>query len=646
MLPRATAWVAAALLSASAFAQELPPVDAAPLDPSAPMAPMSDLGVDWPDLNQPDQVVAGDVDSATAPAAPFDQGERRYAVGLDGIDALPLETRTRFFDNSVLAKADGKVANAAQVERRAREDVDLMKSILRSEGYYDALVTADVIREEERLQVTIAVQPGSLYKFSDVTIAGLDQAAALREAFPVAAGDPVDAQTVIAGQSGLRAELMRSGYPFATVSEPDVTIDHATTLGTLDLPVQTGPRAVYGDIIVTGSKPPFGAKHTAVIARFEKGWLYDQDQVDDLRRALIATGIVGAVTVEPVKTADPGVVNIRTNLEPAPLRTLAGEIGYGTGEGFRVEASWQHRNLIKPEGAVTFRGVAGTREQLLGANLRMNNFRARDRALNARVLASHTRFDAYDARTFEIGGSIERQTNIIFQKRWTWSVGAEVLASDEKDFVSVLGREARRTFLIAALPAQLGYDGSDDLLDPTRGFRLNGRLSPEASLRGKVFTYVKAQVDASYYQPIGGKVVLAGRVRVGGTVGAERDNIAPSRLFYAGGGGSVRGYGYQLIGPRDPNGGPIGGRSVTEFGLEARVRLPVFGGNFGVVPFIDGGQIYSSSYPKFSDLQYGAGLGIRYYSLFGPIRIDVGTPLNRRAGDPRVAVYVSIGQAF
>ena len=90
----------------------------------------------------------------------------------------------------------------------------------------------------------------------------------------------------------------------------------------------------------------------------------------------------------------------------------------------------------------------------------------------------------------------------------------------------------------------------------------------------------------------------------------------------------------------------MGGRSVVEFGAEARVKLPFFGGNFGVVPFLDGGQIYSSSYPRFTDFQYGAGLGVRYYSLFGPIRVDVGTPLNRRAGDPRLAVYVSIGQAF
>ena len=119
--------------------------------------------------------------------------------------------------------------------------------------------------------------------------------------------------------------------------------------------------------------------------------------------------------------------------------------------------------------------------------------------------------------------------------------------------------------------------------------------------------------------------------------------MAPSRRFYAGGGASVRGYGYQSIGPRDSNNDPIGGRSLTEFSIEARVRAF---GNFGIVPFLDAGNIYTSPLPKFTGLQYGTGIGVRYYSNFGPIRLDVGTPLNPKPGDSRIAVYVSLGQAF
>jgi len=162
-------------------------------------------------------------------------------------------------------------------------------------------------------------------------------------------------------------------------------------------------------------------------------------------------------------------------------------------------------------------------------------------------------------------------------------------------------------------------------------------------LQGSVFGYARTQLDASVYRTVRPGVVLAARTRLGTIAGAPRDAVAPSRRFYAGGGASVRGYGYQDIGPRDPNNAPIGGRSLTEFSIEARVKAF---GNFGVVPFLDAGNIYTSPLPRFTGLQYGAGLGVRYYSNFGPIRLDVGTPLNPQPGDSRIAVYVSLGQAF
>ena len=192
----------------------------------------------------------------------------------------------------------------------------------------------------------------------------------------------------------------------------------------------------------------------------------------------------------------------------------------------------------------------------------------------------------------------------------------------------------------------LRYDGSNDLLDPTTGFRLGGRISPEISAHGGEFTYGRVQIDASAYRPVSDSVVVAGRIRVGTIVGAKASEIAPSRRFYSGGGGSVRGYGYQQLGPRDDFGDPIGGRGLAEFSLEARVRLEAFGGNFGIVPFLDGGSLTTDVTPDVGNWQFGAGIGVRYYSSFGPIRLDVGTPLNRRSGDARVAVVVSLGQAF
>jgi translocation and assembly module TamA len=656
VLPRlavsTTCTVALAITVAPARAQAIAaptrapdPLSVAAPDPGTDLAPMPDLGVEWPD--------PAAIDAAPAAVPPEVKGitaDRmlRYRVVLEGAEPLGATFRTRFNQLSALVTNQGKSANAAQINRRAQEDEDLVRQLLEAQGHYEGRVVSTVTSAPNSGEtvVRLAVTPGDAFHLSAVQLDGLaaagTNAAALQRDFSVKVGDAVDADAVNNAVTAFKVDLGHQGYPFARIGDPVLTIDHRANSAVLSVAVTPGERAAFGKIVPTDTRPIFSARHLATIARFHAGQRYDAARLDDFRRALIATGLVSSVTLTPTRTADPAVVDIAVKIDRAPPRTIAGEFGYGTGEGARAEVSWQHRNLIKPEGAVTFRGVLGTREQSAGATLRQANWNARDRILNAQIVAAHSDFDAYDARTFTMGASIERQTNIIWQKTWSWSIGTELVATDERDTVKATGEPRRRTFLVAAAPSSLAYDSSDDLLNPTRGFRLSGRLSPELSLQSGTHAYVKLQLDASAYQPFGDRVVLAGRVRFGSIDGVSRDSIAPSRRFYSGGGGSVRGYGYQKIGPVDIDGNPVGGKALTEFGAEARIRF----GNFGVVPFLDGGNLYSGSTPRLSGLRYGTGLGVRYYSSFGPIRVDVGTPLDRRQGESRVAVYVSLGQAF
>ncbi len=611
------------------------------LDPNSPLAALPDIGVGWPDL------AATPADPATTIAVTDANAETRYTWRIDGIDAIDTALlRQRFAQLSTLDANDGQPANAAQLDRRAREDADLLNSLLRAQGYYDANVVTRIEPGAKPL-VVLSATPGTLYKFKGVTIDGIaaagDKAPGLTTAFGVKPDDPVNSDAIVAGQAKLTTQIGREGFPFAKVGDPAIVVDHATRTATLDLSVQPGGARKFGQIVALPGNRVFGADHVADIARFSPGDPYDAAELDDLRRALIQTSLVSAVDLKPVQGSTPDTVDVAMKLDPAPPRTVAGELGYGTGEGARAELSWTHRNLFPPEGALTVRGVLGTQEQLGSVVFRRNNFEGRDRVLTFQASGVHTNRDAYDAKTFTLAGSLERQTNIFFQKTWTWSIGAELLASDERDVIVSTGAPRRRTFFIGALPTTLNYDGSDDLLNPTKGFRLGARLSPEVSLQDSVFGYARTQFDGSVYQPFGDRVVLAARTRLGTIVGAPRDEVAPSRRFYAGGGASVRGYGYQSIGPRDPNNDPIGGRSLTEFSIEARVKAF---GNFGIVPFLDAGNIYTSPLPKFTGLQYGTGIGVRYYSNFGPIRLDVGTPINPQPGDSRVAVYVSLGQAF
>ena len=654
-------------LAGPGFAQQ-PAPQPSELDPDAPMDAMPDLGVDWPDMNAPDPVPQADPEPEPAPL-PGDPAEvadtgsetsgvsiddsvaaRRYAVRLEGLGVAETEELLKAFkDQSALEQGAKKAANAATIDRRARADGELLTSLLQSQGYYDAEVEPGISLQGEVIAVSLRAVPGPRYQFEAVDLPGLAEAGgdeqSLRQAFAVKPGDPVVADKVIAAGVALKVALGEQGFATADVGAQDIVIDHSTATARLVLPVTPGPVARFGEIRVSG-KPPFSPRHVGIIARFKRGDRFERSYVDDLRRALVATGLVASAETRVVPRDAGQVVDIDVRLEPAPMRTIAGELGYGTGEGVKVEASWQHRNFFNPEGALTVRGVAGTQEQLASVSLRRSNFRQRDQVLTALISASNVDRKAYSARTFQLSGGIERQSNFIWQKKWTWSLGGELIASDERDTIEATGERRRRTFFIGALPASLGYDGSNDLLDPTDGFRLGGRVSPELSLQGGTFAYVRTQVDASAYRAVSTGVVAAGRIRVGTILGAGRDDIAPSRRFYSGGGGSVRGYGYQQLGPRDADGDPIGGRSLAEFSLEARVRLKAFGGNFGVVPFLDGGSLIDKSTPDIRHWQFGAGIGLRYYSSFGPIRVDVGTPLNPRSGDSRVAVAVSLGQAF
>jgi translocation and assembly module TamA len=611
---------------------------------------MPDLGVDWPDLNSIEAAPA-DQPSDSQSTAAAESGERKYSFVIDGLDGVGdadilLEA---FRKQSVLAADRKNSANAAQIDRRSRADAELLAELLRSQGYYDAVVAPRTQIVAGAVRVVLEAQPGEQYRFASVELPGLEGAGPaaerLRSAFAVKAGDPVIATEVIAAGVALRTALGEQGYASARTGEQDIDVDHQTHLASLTLPVDPGPVARFGTIRVTG-QPPFSARHLWTIARFKPGEIFERSKIDDLRRALIATSLVSSADIKVVPIDGGRTVDLTVRLEPAPSHTIAGELGYGTGQGARLEASWTDRNFFNPEGALTLRGVAGTNEQLAAVQFRRSNFLQRDQVLNVQALASHQEFDAYEARTVQLAGNIERQSNFIWQKTWTWIAGAEVLGTIERGVFSSAGLKDTRKFLIAALPLSLGYDGSDSLLDPTTGFRLAGRLSPEISARNGHFTYARAQIDASAYRPVSDRVVVAGRIRLGTILGASSFDIAPSRRFYSGGGGSVRGYGYQQLGPKDVDGDPIGGRGLAEFALEARVRLRQFGDNFGLVPFLDGGSLTTRSLPSLSDWRFAVGLGARYYSSFGPIRIDLGVPLNRQKGDGPVAVTVSLGQAF
>lgn len=573
----------------------------------------------------------------------------RYAVALEGLDQVGLAGRFRAL--SALEKGDGRAANAAMVAARAREDERLAVRLLQSRGYYDgtALATVEQVAGGG-LRAVISVTPGPLYKLGSIEIAADGTTVPpemLAHELPLLVGDPIDADRVQGAEANLSLKLPQQGYPFVKLGQRDILLDEETQTGAYTLPVTLGPRASFGGFTTEGRRRAFGTDHIEVLARFERGELYDSRKIEDLREALVATSLFSTVSVEPVRTGERApdgteYVNINVRQQAGRPRTIAGEAGYSTGQGIRLEASWTHRNMFPPEGALILTGVLGTQEQGATATFRKSNWKQRDRTLMLGIAANHSDFEAYESYTGSISARVSYDSTPIWQKRWTYYYGVEVVGSNEDRFNFVANARDRGTWLIAALPGFLGFDTSDNLLNPTRGFRIKANVSPEASVRGALRPYARLMVEGTAYYPVTPSIVIAARARAGSIQGVARDDLPPSRRYYAGGGGSVRGFGYQELGPRSPDGKPVGGRGLTEFALEARYRF----GDFGIVPFIDAGQVNDQIYPTLTGLRFGAGIGARYYTNFGPLRIDVATPINRRPGESRVALYISIGQAF
>ncbi len=573
----------------------------------------------------------------------------RYSVALEGFGKTGLEPAFR--DSSALIDGGGKADTAAMVQARAHEDEALAIRLLYAEGYYDATALASLDQTGDgALKAVLSVTPGKRYRIGDIVInAGPTVPPGLiRDSLPLKTGDYIVAAAVEGAEANVGVKLPENGYPFAKVGQRDILLDPATVTGDYTLPVETGPRGSFRGITTTGEKQAFGADHMKVISRFRPGELYDSRKVDDLRRALVATGLFSSISVDPVRTSEPGpdgteYVDLEVAQEAGKPRTLAGELGYGTGQGFRAEGTWTHRNLFPPEGALIASVIAGTQEQGASGTFRRSNAGKRDKTFQTGITLNHQNYDAYEAYTAGLNIGWSRQSTPIFQKRWTYSYGAEVLLTNEQVVVDpATADKTRRTYFIGGLPVQLGYDRSNDLLNPTRGFRANLRAEPEGSLQGSFSPYLRATFDLTGYYPLSDSLVIAARTRVGTISGVKRDDVAPSRRIYAGGGGSVRGYGYQELGPKDANNDPIGGRSVNEFAVEGRYRF----GDYGVVAFVDAGQVYESSMPQFSDIRYGVGVGGRFYTNFGPFRADIAMPINRQPGESKFALYIGIGQAF
>jgi translocation and assembly module TamA len=537
-----------------------------------------------------------------------------------------------------------------------------INTALRSRGYYDATMTAtvggraiaeagaidamDAQPENQPISFSFDVATGPRYRIADVAIRPPTAQASLpaidRARLGLSPGDPADATSILQAQDKLIAELRKQGYALASIKR-DVVVNHATHEATVTFVAETGPLARMGPVRFSGTDKV----DTVWLQRrvpFSEGEPYDPTKVDALRGKLTSLGVFNAVRLKPATTLDAnGELPIDVELTDRPPRSIGFGIAYETQLGFSVSGFWTHRNLFGQAESLRLTAELthiGQGYAILDTGFAFRAaFRKPDWWLSgqdARLEAAGLRevLNAYTRNAVTTYAGFDRT----FSPRWQARLGlAGELSRITRNGITM-------DYTLAGLPLSILYNRANSDLNPTEGYRIDLDVTPWVSSRD-FFTVIR--LTGRHYFDVGepGRSVIATRASLGTEPAVSIGGIPPDKLFYAGGGGSVRGFVFQSAGPRDQFNNPLGGASVVEASVEFRQRI---GKSWGAVAFVDAGSAYPYFMPDFGLFapRVGAGLGVRYYTDFGPVRVDVGLPVNRREGDPPFGVYVSLGQAF
>jgi translocation and assembly module TamA len=406
----------------------------------------------------------------------------------------------------------------------------------------------------------------------------------------------------------------------------------------LGLRLEAGPQVRFGAIRVAGVgevEEDFVEKRLP----WRAGELITSERLAEGQRALRETGLFASVRTEIGETPDAqGEVPVVVQVTERKHRSIEVGVRYRSDEGPGGNVAWEHRNFFGRGERVRAELDASPIAGLLALRFRKPDFLTRDLALLSDVELGYEDPKAYDSRWAKTRVALERR----FREGMFLTGGLAFRASQ----VEEANADRDDSFGLVSLPAQFYWDRSDDRLDPTRGGRLVLDNEPFVDVFGNDLAFNKVRLEYAHYLTVldEPRVVLAGRSAIGSLVGAPRADVPADLRFYAGGGGSVRGFAFQKAGKLDHQNDPIGGRSLFEASGEVRVRLTE---TIGIAAFVDAGAAFTSTFPDFGDeLRIGAGPGIRYFSPIGPLRLDVGFPLNPRDSDDAFQLYISIGQAF
>jgi translocation and assembly module TamA len=568
---------------------------------------------------------------------------------------------------------------------RARSDTDRLKTALESFGYYESHVTINInglpltdpslgealtaLPQGSSAKVAVSFALGTLYHLRRIDIDGeVPPPINARETLGLSSGQPAVAAAVLAGGAHLLSAMQEQGYAFAQVDAP--VAYEAADAPVLDVSfhVVAGAKVRIGEIHVEGLQ----RVHESLVRRrllLHSGEIYKPSAIEAARHDLLGMNVFSQVSVQVGSKADEsGDVPITFKLRERLRHSINLSAAYSSDLGGSGGVTWTDRNVfgnaeqLSVTANLTNLGgsdTTGTGYDT-GVKYTIPDFLHRDQSLQFAVTAIKQQLQAYDQTAQTASVTLSRKLSSV------WTVSAGLSATDETilQVINVTEKppgsgvfvpdSAKFDYTLIAVPFKVVYDSTNlptALEDPRHGFRGSLTLTPTLAIGHPNATFLITTLSiATYFDlnnllPIApGRSVLAARALAGVAEGAGELSLPPDQRFYAGGTSTIRGYGYQLVGPMFPNtDNPTGGTAITTGGLEFRQRLYT---NWGFVAFVDAGQVSASLKPLPDDIRVGAGAGVRYYTPIGPIRFDLAVPVDRRAGEDSFEVYIGLGQAF
>ncbi|MFG1349344.1 autotransporter assembly complex family protein [Xanthobacter autotrophicus] len=565
---------------------------------------------------------------------------------------------------------DRPPSGAAGLVRRALSDFERITAALYGEGRYGASIRItvagmapnapnifDVVERARKagpVPVRVDVDPGPPFVFGDIRILDASTRRPLADgpslrALGLEPGESARADRVVRAEAVLVDFWRERGHPFARLTGKDVVADHATHRLNVTLLIETGPVATFGTFTVSGADflPPNFIEDRVEIP---PGTPYSPDRLTRLRKRLLTIQAIASVRLREGERLDAqGRLPIFIEVRPRDPRYVGFSAKYSSTDGSSINGFWGHRNLfgggetLRLDASVSWFG--GVPEAVPNAD-----------PFGYKLAASFVKPGIWTAQDdLIVNAAILREVTNAYVREGVVALLAVRHRFDDQlsmqvglDFEDGQVEDTTGTYnaLVTGIPVDIFYDTTDNALDASRGIRLNATVEPFAYLgdSGAGPVMLKAALSAYHAFDDDRRIILAGRVAAGSLVGVgDLYDVPPQRRFYVGGGGSVRGYDFQSASPRNAFGQIVGGLSFFEASAEVRVRIT---DTIGIVPFFDMGSAFASEYPDFNGLKYAAGIGLRYYTPIGPLRLDFAVPLNPGPDDGSFGVYVSLGQAF